>query len=153
LKIQLFILTEIIYFMFREDIEKLERFIKLSEPIDFGDYACIGYFPYHVANISEKTFPKVPRKVFNDIENVLQKNHIADNKAVYVFIDKINFGTDDFLLQLKDCWGRLGKFEHLIGYNGEKLEVKKEHRHTFSKAMNQEYPRKCIHCNVRENEL
>jgi hypothetical protein len=104
--------------MFREDVEKLDGFIKFDEPVKFTEFECIGYFPYEVAKFQDDISPRVPRSIFHEIERVMRQNHVSDNKHILICIDTLHFGTENFALQLKDCWAKLG---NLISYHGGKL--------------------------------
>jgi len=107
---------------FTSDFEKLEGFI--HKPMDFNEeFDVVGYFPYEKAMIRGREIVKAPRKLYADIENKLAKMGINDNKIVVIFKDTVNFGTDDFALNLKDCWAKVGKLESVKQYTGEELKM------------------------------
>jgi len=106
---------------FLSDFQKIQEFIQLDEPIKFDGYEAVGFFPYSTASISPKV-PKVPRKLFQELEESLRK--IMDNKIVVIFRDLENFGTDDFAIQFHDCGCRVGKLEDVVGYGGSQLTNK-----------------------------
>lgn len=108
-------------YVFISDIKKLKDFIPLEEPIEFKGFRAIGYFPYEVASLSYNECAAVPRNVFAEIENVLARTRYMDNKVVFVFEDLVNFGTDDFAIQFKDAYCKMGRLEHIIGYGAKKL--------------------------------
>ena len=104
------------------DIKKLKDFILLEEPIEFKGYRAIGYFPYEKAQLEYKTCAAVPRNVFSEIETVLSRNRYMDNKVVFVFEDTTNFATDDFAIQFKDAYCKMGRLEHIMGYAARELK-------------------------------
>lgn len=92
------------------------------EPIDFGEFEAIGWFHYEVATLDPKHCVPVPRALFNHVETVLQRKGVMDNKVVVIFRDKMNFGTDDFAIQFKDCYCKMGRWSDVIGYGGNDLK-------------------------------
>ena len=106
---------------FLSEFKNIVDFIQLEEPIKFDGYEAVGFFPYSIASISPKV-PKVPRKLFQKLEDSLGK--IMDNKIVVIFRDLENFGTDDFAIQFHDCGCRVGKLEDVVRYGGGQLTHK-----------------------------
>lgn len=100
----------------------------LSAPIPMlgGTIALLGWFPYEKAQLSNECV-KVPRTVYDGILEAIESidgcEHILDNKIVLVFKDLVNFNTDDFALQLKDSFGKIGRWEDVIGYGGRELKT------------------------------
>lgn len=107
--------------------DNLKDYITLENPIPLSGFTVIGYFPYECAYIVGKTTDAIvstPRTLYADFEATMRENNIADNKVVYICLDTTNFGTDNFALQLKDCYARVGLWEDVKGYGGKNLIVK-----------------------------
>lgn len=102
-------------------IKQLKDFVVLEEPIEFKGFKAIGYFPYEKAQLNYQECAAVPRNVFSEIENVLARTRYMDNKVVFVFEDTVNFGTENFAIQFKDAYCKMGKLGHIIGYAGREL--------------------------------
>lgn len=112
--------------MITSDFKKYKDYILLDKPIKFGDaYEVVGFFPYSVASIRHSG-PKVPRALFAELENVLSKARVMDNKVVIICRDLVNFGTDDFAIQFHDLGCRVGALKEVIGYAGSALTIKLE---------------------------
>jgi len=108
-------------YVFIDDIKKLKDFVTLEEPIEFKGFRAIGYFPYETAQLKYNECAAVPRNVFSEIENVLSRTRYMDNKVVFVFEDTTNFATDDFAIQFKDAYCKMGRLEHIMGYAAREL--------------------------------
>lgn len=106
--------------------EKFESYHKLEVPLVLlgGKIKLLGWFSYSSAQIKNDNV-KLPREVYKVIEDEIREKaeYILDNKIVLVFRDLVNFGTDDFALQLKDCFGKVGNWEDVIGYGGRELKT------------------------------
>jgi hypothetical protein len=89
----------------------------------------LGYFPYETARVGETdTQVSVPRSVFSDIERILHREGIVnDNKIVVIFETIERFETENFALQLKDCYARMGRWNTVLQYDGHELKLKKEY--------------------------
>ena len=102
-------------FIFIEDIKKMKGFI--NKEIDFSKtlgFKVVGFFPYHTKAI--KNSVKVSRNIFHELERILAKSGIYDNKYVIVCEDTVNFGTEDFAINFKDYWAAIGKLEDIVDY-------------------------------------
>lgn len=107
------------------DFTKYAGYIQLDVPINFGQFEAIGWFPYERAQISNfREVATPPRELFLFIEDALNRNGISDNKYVVIFRDKVNFGTDDFAIQFKDCYCKIGSLDSVVGYACRELELK-----------------------------
>lgn len=103
------------------EIKVMKSFITLEEPIEFKGFRAIGYFPYEKAQLDVNECVAVPRCVFSEIENVLSRTGYMDNKVVFVFEDTTNFGTDEFAIQFKDAYCKIGALNQIVGYAGKNL--------------------------------
>lgn len=106
------------------DIKKFKDFVLLEEPIEFKGFKAIGYFPYEKAQLDYQQCVAAPRNVFSEIETVLSRTGYMDNKVVFVFEDFTSFNTDDFAIQFKDAYCKMGRLEQIIGYAGSELQTK-----------------------------
>lgn len=104
-------------------IKQLADFVVLEEPIEFKGYKAIGYFPYEKAQLNYQECAAVPRNLFSETETILSRSRYMDNKVVFVFEDTVNFGTDDFAIQFKDAYCKVGKLNQIIGYAGRELKT------------------------------
>lgn len=96
----------------RIDFTKYKDFISFPAPIKFNKFRAIGYFPYEKAQITNDVVC-VPRTVFTEL---IAKVDIMDNKYVIVFQDEERFGTQNFALQVKDSFCKIGSWEQVVGY-------------------------------------
>lgn len=95
-------------------------YVALERPIEFEEYDIIGYFPYHQSRLEGKT--RVPRSIFKYLEGAIQgARKTGDNKFIIVCKDKVHFGTENFVVHLKDCWGSIGAWEDVRDYYGGPL--------------------------------
>lgn len=101
-------------------LKDLRDFVTLEEPIEFKGFKCIGYFPYEKAQIIHDCVP-VPRNVFMEIEVILGRTRYMDNKTVFIFQDTTRFGTQNFAIQFKDSFCKMGSIKQVIGYAGQEL--------------------------------
>jgi hypothetical protein len=108
------------------DLQAYSDFITLKEPIQFKGFKAIGYFPYEKAQLDYNECAAVPRSVFTEVEVVLSRTIYMDNKTVFVFEDETNFGTEDFCIQFKDSYCKVGKLDHVRGYAGRELTKKSQ---------------------------
>lgn len=106
------------------DLQAYSDFITLKEPIQFKGFKAIGYFPYEKAQLDYEECAAVPRSVFTEIEAVLARTIYMDNKVVFVFEDTVHFGSDDFCIQFKDAYCKMGKLHQIRGYGGRELTKK-----------------------------
>lgn len=106
------------------DFKAYSDFITLKEPIQFKGFKAIGYFPYQKAQLDYEECAAVPRNVFSEIEAVLSRTLWMDNKTVFIFEDETNFGTEDFCIQFKDAYCKVGKLDHVMGYARRELTKK-----------------------------
>ena len=104
------------------NIQKLIDYVSLEEPIEFKGFRAVGYFPYEVAQLNYQECAAVPRNVFSEIETVLGRTKYMDNKVVFVFQDTVNFGTNDFAIQFKDAYCKMGRLNHIMGYGSKELK-------------------------------
>ena len=107
--------------IYLSDIMKMKDFIKFEEPILFNDFNAVGLFPYEKAQLNYIECVAVPRNLYESIEDVLRKNSNFDNKVVVVFEDHTNFGTDNFAIQFKDSYCKIGMLNQIMGYAGRDL--------------------------------
>jgi hypothetical protein len=103
-------------------IKQLVDYVALEEPIEFKGFRAIGYFPYEKAQLNYEACAAVPRNVFSEIETVLARTRYMDNKVVFVFEDTTCFNTDDFAIQFKDAYCKMGRLEHIMGYAARELK-------------------------------
>lgn len=102
-----------------EHWQETPGFITKEHEIPEMQIKILGYFPYHTARIQNDDGMRmvhIPRSVFRELEQIFQELHIADNKAVYVIEDLAKFGTDNFLLMLKDFYATVGRWDDIIDY-------------------------------------
>jgi hypothetical protein len=102
-------------------IMQKKSFIKFEEPILFLGFNAIGYFPYEVAQMKYKECVAVPRSVFSEIEKLLSRTHYMDNKIVVVFEDTTRFGSQNFAIQFKDGFCKMGSLDQIMGYAATEL--------------------------------
>lgn len=102
-------------------LKSLIDFVLLDQPIQFRGFKAIGYFPYEKAQLDISCVP-VPRNLFEELEFELKS--IMDNKIVVVFEDKTNFGTEDFAIQFKDAYCKMGALDNIVGYALRDLKTK-----------------------------
>jgi hypothetical protein len=102
-------------------IMQKKSFIKFEEPINFSGFNAVGYFPYETAQMKFRECVGVPRKVFSEIENVLSRTRYMDNKVVVVFEDTIRFGSQNFAIQFKDGFCKMGSLDQIMGYAATEL--------------------------------
>ncbi len=102
------------------DFTKYVDFISFPEPIAFDRFEAIGYFPYEMAQVSNDVVC-VSRTVFT---RLIADVGINDNKYVIVFRDNERWGTQDFALQVKDSFCKLGSWKQVIGYGLRELKTK-----------------------------
>lgn len=121
------------------DIEKFVDFVVLEEPIEFKGFKAIGYFPYEKAQLNYQECVAVPRNVFSEIENVLARTRYMDNKVVFVFQDFTSFSTDDFAIQFKDAYCKMGRLDHIIGYAGRELQTKSDPFYEHPEPLDESY--------------
>lgn len=107
-------------------LKELKHFIPLEEVIDFKGFKCIGYFPYEKAQLPMECVA-VPRNVFSEIELILSRTRYMDNKTVFIFQDTVRFGTEDFAIQFKDSFCKMGSIKQITGYAGQELQYKTIH--------------------------
>jgi len=98
------------------DLQQLKDYVSLEEPVEFKGFKAVGYFPYEKAQLSNTECVAVSRNVFSEIENVLARTRYMDNKVVFVFEDTNRFGTDNFAIQFKDGFCKMGNLEQIMGY-------------------------------------
>ena len=111
--------------MFVHYFTQFADYKEYETPVDFGTFEAVGHFPYEKAQIkSSKYNVCIPREVYFNIEDKLNREVGTSNKIVVVFRDKVNFGTEDFLIQFKDAYCKVGSLESIIGYGGRELKVK-----------------------------
>lgn len=100
-------------------------FLEYKEPVVFDGYEAIGYFPYETARLvtSFESYCPVPRSIFAHIEEAIRISPSAfmGNKVVIVFRDTTNFGTSDFVISFHDLSCRVGKWDHVVKYDGRPL--------------------------------
>lgn len=75
----------------------------------------LGYFPYATKYIRSSNGDTVsfPRQLFDHISRDLGVN---DNKVVIVCEDQVRFGTDNFAIQFKDYFCRIGTWFQIHDY-------------------------------------
>jgi len=104
-----------IMYISEEFIKQMEGFVKkeinLSESHGFK---VLGFFPYHSKSIRNNV--RIPRKTLKELELILRKNGINDNKFVVVCKDIINFETEDFAINFKDFYAIFGRWEEIEKY-------------------------------------
>ncbi len=108
--------------VFISDLRELKSFILFEEPVEFKGFRAVGYFPYETAQLNYKECVAAPRSVFAEIENILARTRYMDNKVVIVFEDTTDFGTDNFAIQFKDAYCKMGMLNQIIGYAGTELK-------------------------------
>jgi len=109
------------------NFDKCENFI--AKEVDLEDHGCkvIGYFPYSTAKVGQaNSCVSIPRSVIHELEHTLQQKHILnDNKVVVIFQDTTNFGTENFAIQFKDLFAKIGSWDDVLDYDGYELKEKK----------------------------
>jgi hypothetical protein len=98
-----------------QDWQETPGFITKEHEIHEMKIKILGYFPYSTARVDGNSV-HLPRAFFKEFEKIVQRLHIADNKAVYVCEDLERFGTDNFIIMLKDCFVTIGKWEEITDY-------------------------------------
>lgn len=104
-------------FFLKQDIDILELGIKI-----------IGYFPYHIARISNKEYrddvehehPALPRALLHSFEKKLYEHNILDNKSVYI-CKSLHDNSDDFAIMIKDYWCMISDWDSVTQYSGKEL--------------------------------
>lgn len=103
------------------DFKKYWDYIPLEEPIPFKGFEAIGYFPYEKAQLHHDCV-RSSRNVFSEIETILSRRNIMDNKIVVIFRDLTRFNTDDFAIQFKDAYCKMGRLDQVMGYACRELK-------------------------------
>lgn len=99
----------------RVDFTKLKDFISLPTPINFGNYEAIGHFPYEKAQLSSKCVC-IPNSIYAHIFTALP-DQVRDNKIVVVFRVINRFNTENFAIQFKDGYCKVGEWADVQGYS------------------------------------
>ena len=96
----------------RQDFSKYKDFIPFAEPMDFGKFEALGYFPYERAQVCNDVVA-VTRTLFT---HLIASVGIMDNKYVIIFRDKEGFDAENFALQVKDAFCKIGSWDQVVGY-------------------------------------
>ena len=90
----------------------------------------IGYFPYHTARFSNNIRCErlcLPRQLVREFEQVLAKNNIKDNKAVYICtpLARVNL-VDNFAILFKDDYIMISFWNNVVAWDGKMLKTTKD---------------------------
>lgn len=94
-------------------------FIPLAIPIEFKGFTAVGYFPYEKAQLHHDCVC-TSRNLYDELERALHP--IMDNKIVVVFEDNTRFNTNDFAVQFKDAYCKVGRLDQVMGYACRELK-------------------------------
>jgi len=113
--------------------------------------AIIGYFPYHTARLKISNPIQIPRDFFRDFEKILYKNHMQDNKAVYI-CRSVYKQSDHFAIMFKDAYCIIGDWSQVIQYDGKEIheDATKYEEHKDLVPMSPAWP--CTHCEVPDQD-
>lgn len=103
------------------DFTSFKDFIALPSPVIIGDVEVLGHFPYEKAQLSNDCVRISPSVISEDIGTILYKNGIYDNNIVVVFRDRERFNKENFAIQIKDGYCKVGRWKDVIGYAGREL--------------------------------
>lgn len=102
-------------------------FIRKDIKIESLDVEILGYFPYHIARIRPSGLSQtyLPRQLFEALELELIKNHINDNKAVYICKTiKNHTGARPFAIMFKDDYVIINTWENVVNYDNSRFKIK-----------------------------
>lgn len=104
-------------------------FVKKEIIIEHLDVKILGYFPYHTARLRPIGISQsyLPRNMFESLELELAKNHILDNKAVYICKSIRPFtGVCPFALMFKDDYVMIGVWSSVVNYDNKSFKLPKQ---------------------------
>lgn len=104
----------------------IPSFVRKDIKIERLDIEILGYFPYHTARLRPAGISQTyfPRQLFEALELELVKNHINDNKAVYICKTiKSHTGAVPFAIMLKDDYAIIGVWENVVGYDNRPFKL------------------------------